>query len=229
VPVKRKYGGVPAEERRAQRRAALVDAAREVIGTQGFAALTIAGLCKNTGLNDRYFAENFDSREAIFSALIDQMVSELAVAMTAAVDTAERNLRSLGHAAIGALIEYLTDDPRNARVALIEAPANPTIAQRRREVMDFFLDMMTAQFAEFFGAEETQQISNTVRFLGVHQFGALMETTTTWIAGGLAITRDELIDLQTDLGIAAAEHIYTRAPSASATAAPTDHPCANPV
>jgi hypothetical protein len=29
-----------------------------------------------------------------------------------------------------------------------------------------------------------------------------METTTTWLAGGLKITRDELIDRQTRLGIA---------------------------
>ena len=69
MPATRAYGGVSAEERRAQRRAALVDAALEVIGTRGFSAMTISGLCKDAGLNDRYFAESFENREAVFSAL----------------------------------------------------------------------------------------------------------------------------------------------------------------
>jgi AcrR family transcriptional regulator len=185
-----------------------VDAALEVIGTQGFSAMTISGLCRDTGLNDRYFAESFDGREAIFSALIDQMVAEIAVSMAAAVAAAARDIRSLGRAAIRALVEYLTDDPRKARVALVEAPANPVIAQRRRETMDFFLKMMTTQFDEFFGEEETRQISDMVRFAGVHQFGALMETITTWIAGGLAITRDELIDWATESSVVVVEHFY---------------------
>ena len=59
------------------------------------------------------------------------------------------------------------------------------MAQRRREVMDFFLNLMDAQFLEFFGAAETQQVSEMLRFAGVHLFGAMMETTTTWLAGGL--------------------------------------------
>jgi AcrR family transcriptional regulator len=216
MPATRAYGGVSAEERRAQRRAALLDAALEVIGTRGFSAMTVSGLCKDAGLNDRYFAESFESREAVFSALIDQMTSEMAVVMTASVAAAECDIRSLGRAAIGGLVEYLTDDPRKARVALVEAPANPTMAQRRREVMDFFLNLMDAQFLEFFGAAETQQVSEMLRFAGVHLFGAMMETTTTWLAGGLPITRDELIDRATDLSVAVVEHVYAPARSRAA-------------
>ena len=201
VPVKRAYGGVPAKERRSQRRSALLDAALEVIGTQGFAALTISGLCKDTGLNDRYFAESFDSREAIFSALVDRIISEMAESIDNAVAAADRDLPSLGHAAIRAVVEYLTDDPRRARIAFTEAPATPIVAQRRREVMDYFLHIAEAHVAQRLG-EQSLPGPDDLRFAGVSLFGVLMETTSTWLAGGLKITRDELIDRQTQLGLA---------------------------
>jgi hypothetical protein len=42
----------------------------------------------------------------------------------------------------------------------------------------------------------------------VSLFGILMETTATWLAGGLDITRDELIDRQTQLGMALLQAAY---------------------
>jgi AcrR family transcriptional regulator len=200
VPANRTYGGVSATERRTQRRAALLDAALQIIGTQGFAALTISGLCKDTGLNDRYFAESFDSREAIFSALVDRTISELAESINIAVAAAERDLLGLGHAAIKAVVEYLTDDPRRARIAFTEAPATPVVAQRRREVMDYFLRIAEEHLSGLLGGQSLPA-PDALRFAGVSLFGVLMETTATWLADGLHITRDELIDRQTQFGV----------------------------
>jgi AcrR family transcriptional regulator len=209
MPTPRAYGGVPADQRREQRRAALVEAALEIIGTQGFAALTVSGLCRLTGLNDRYFNESFDSRDAIFFALIDQMVAEMAVSISAAVAATERDLNSIARAGIAAVIEYLTDDPRKARIAFIEAPTNAVVSQRRREVMDFFLDIANDHLVELLGSGHTQHPADKVRFAGVALFGVLMETTTAWLAGGLSITRDQLIDRQTELGIAMLHNTYS--------------------
>jgi AcrR family transcriptional regulator len=207
VPAKRVYGGISAEERRSQRRSALLDAALEIIGTQGFAALTISGLCKDTGLNDRYFTESFDSREAIFSALVDRIVSEMTESINTAVAAADRDLLSLGNAAIRAVVEYLTDDPRRGRITFTEAPATPVVAQRRREVMDYFLDIAENHVAELVG-EPSLPAPPALRFAGVSLFGVLMETTATWLAGGLNITRDELIDRQTQLALGLLQAAY---------------------
>jgi AcrR family transcriptional regulator len=207
VAAKRAYGGISAEERRTQRRAALLDAALEAIGTQGFAALTISGLCKETGLNDRYFAESFDSREAIFSALVDRTVAEMTEVINAAVAEAPSDLVGLAHAALKAVIEYLTDDPRRARIVFTEAPTTPPVAQRRREVMDYLLDVAEAHLSETLG-EQALPAPDGLRFAGVSLFGILMETTATWLAGGLDMTRDELIDRQTQLGMALLQTAY---------------------
>jgi AcrR family transcriptional regulator len=204
MTAKRAYGGVSADERRSQRRATLIEAALDVIGTQGFAAMTISGLCKQTGLNDRYFSESFDSREAVFSAVIDQLVTELAVSMNAAIAAAGAELATVARAAIAATVEYLTDDPRRARITFTEAPTTPVVAQRRREVLDYFLRMAEDHVSELLG-EGAPSSSEAVRFAGVALFGVLMETTTTWLADGLPMSRDELIDNQTALALALLE------------------------
>ncbi|MGV9666099.1 hypothetical protein ACWDUL_29870 [Nocardia niigatensis] len=53
MTAQRTYGGVKAEERRAQRRVALVAALFEILGAQGLDKLTVAGLCAQAGLNER--------------------------------------------------------------------------------------------------------------------------------------------------------------------------------
>jgi glutamate synthase domain-containing protein 1 len=49
-----------------------------------------------------------------------------------------------------------------------------------------------------------------VRFAG----GLLTETTTAWLAGGLSITRDQLIERQTELGIAMLHNAFMMVPFA---------------
>jgi AcrR family transcriptional regulator len=207
-PAPRAYGGVTADKRREQRRAVLLDAALDIIGTKGFAALNVSGLCRKAGLNDRYFTESFDSRAAIFSALIDQMVAAVAVSISAAIAAANRELNAIARAGIAAVIEYLTDDPRKARVAFVEAPTNPAVSQRRREVMEAFLHIANEHVVELLGSDK-QYPAEEIRFAGVALFGALMETTTTWLVGGLSITRDQLIDFQTELGVAMLQNTYS--------------------
>jgi AcrR family transcriptional regulator len=207
MAAKRAYGGVSADARRAQRRAALLSAALDVIGTQGFAAMTISGLCKQTGLNDRYFSESFDSREALFSAVIDQIVAELAVSLSAAIAAAGPDVPTVARAAIGAVIEYLTDDPRRARITFTEAPTTPVVAQRRRDVMDYLLRIGEEHTTDLLG-DDAPTSSEAIRFAGVALFGVLMETTTTWLADGLPISRDELIDRQTALAMTLLQSTY---------------------
>ena len=60
----RRYGGLTAEERRAERRARLVRAATEIWVAEGWAAVSMRAVCARAGLTDRYFYEEFGNREA---------------------------------------------------------------------------------------------------------------------------------------------------------------------
>ena len=66
------YGGRSAEARRIERRLRLLAAAREVWGTDGWAAVTMRGVCGRAGLVDRYFYESFSDRDALLGTVWDQ-------------------------------------------------------------------------------------------------------------------------------------------------------------
>ena len=54
----------------------LVDAAFELLGTEGWDGTTIRGVCQSARLNPRYFYESFDGLESLFLAVFDRLTSE---------------------------------------------------------------------------------------------------------------------------------------------------------
>ncbi|MCM6777998.1 TetR/AcrR family transcriptional regulator [Nocardia sp. CDC159] len=204
----RTYGGVSAEERRAQRRAALLEAALEIIGSQGVDKLTVAGLCARAGLNERYYYEQFDSRDAVLIALLDGMAEELAAAIAAALHTAPADTRGMAEAAVRAGIEVLTDDPRKARVALILSAATPELRSRTLETIRSFANLVAAQgsYLDIGGAG----VDPAIPFRATYLVGGLVQVLTGWLHGDLPMTRDELIAHTTDVFVLLGEDLAQR-------------------
>jgi AcrR family transcriptional regulator len=65
----RNYGGVTAEQRRAIRRAALVEAALDLFAEDGARAVSKRAVCARARLNDRYFYEHFADSDALLEAI----------------------------------------------------------------------------------------------------------------------------------------------------------------
>ncbi|WP_433523033.1 TetR/AcrR family transcriptional regulator [Nocardia pseudovaccinii] len=208
-PAKRSYGGVSADERRAQRRAALLDAALEIIGTQGITKLTVSGLCAQAGLNERYYYESFDSRDAVLAALIDRIAEELAGAIIGALQTAPSDTRAKAHAAISAGIHLLTDDPRKAHVALVAGMATPELRARTNQTVRVFARIVAAEGIDFYGITDPNP-EPTIDFRATYLVGGLVQTLTAWLQNDLPLTRDELIDHTTDVFVLLGEDLARR-------------------
>jgi AcrR family transcriptional regulator len=206
----RAYGGVPAEQRRALRRGALVAAGLDIIGTQGHARLTVAGLCSRAGLNERYFYESFATAEDVLVAVFDDVIAELANTIVAAVTGAPQDSRAKSRAAIAAAVELLTDDERKSRIVFVEPLAAPALIARRADVARTLVALIVGQAQEFYGAETALRVGSWGDFAAAFSLGGLAETMTAWLRGDLPITRDELIDRATDLFVAVAEHVIGR-------------------
>ncbi|MFE7798474.1 TetR/AcrR family transcriptional regulator [Nocardia sp. NPDC057440] len=203
----RAYGGVPIEQRRARRRAALLDAALEIIGTSGFAKLTVSGLCTKAKLSERYYYESFTDLDSVFSELFDRIVDEIGQAVVTAFMTAGPDIRAKTRAAIAAAIDVIADDPRKARIATVEAQLNPALLMRRAEVMRSFAGIMLAVCAEEVGADVVENAGEHAEFAATHLLGGLWETTNSWLAGTLPISRQTLIDRSTDQFLLTASHL----------------------
>lgn len=209
VTAQRTYGGISADERRAQRRAALLEAALEIIGTQGLAKLTVSGLCSRAGLNERYYYESFDSRDAVLTALLDGIAEELATVIVAALHAAPADTRSKAHAAITAGIHLLTDDPRKAEVALVAGMATPELRARTTETVRVFARLVATEGVEFYGITDPQP-DPVIDFRATYLVGGLIQTLTGWLRGDLPISRDELIEHTTDVFVLLGEDLAHR-------------------
>ncbi|WP_406236571.1 TetR/AcrR family transcriptional regulator [Nocardia sp. NBC_01009] len=204
----RTYGGISADERRAQRRAALLDAALEIIGTDGLAKLTVSGLCAQAGLNERYYYESFDSRDAVLSALVDGIAEELAGAIVTALHAAPDDTRAKAHAAITAGIHLLTDDPRKAKVALVAGMATPELRARTNQTVRVFARLVAAEGIDFYGVADPPDPS--IDFRATYLVGGLVQTLTAWLQNDLPLTRDELIEHTTDVFVLLGEDLARR-------------------
>ncbi|MFI1465537.1 TetR/AcrR family transcriptional regulator [Nocardia carnea] len=209
MAAQRTYGGLSAEERRAQRRSALLDAALEIIGTQGLDKLTVSGMCAQAGLNERYYYESFGSRDDVLTALVDGIAEELVLAIVAAAHTATGDSRARAHAAITAGIHLLTDDPRKTEVTMVAAMATPQLRARTTETIRVFARLVASEGIEFYGITDPAP-DPVIDFRATYLVGGLVQTLTSWVRGDLAINRDTLIDYTTDVFVLLGEDFAQR-------------------
>jgi len=120
-PAGRRYGGVDSEERQRQRKAKLIDAGLAVFGEQGYHASTVRDVCGKAQLTSRYFYESFDSMEALFKAVYVTINRELMQQTVMALARCAPEPEKLAEAALRTFFEFIRDDPRRARVGLIDA------------------------------------------------------------------------------------------------------------
>ena len=80
------------EDRAAARRAALIEAGVELLGTEGAAGVTVRAVCRGARLTERYFYEAFPDggRDALLRAVHAQVAGEAREAIVAAVARAAR-------------------------------------------------------------------------------------------------------------------------------------------
>jgi AcrR family transcriptional regulator len=206
MATKRSYGGVSAEQRHAERRAALLAAAFDVVGTDGAGRLTVAGLCSHAGLNERYYYESFSSLDEVLVAVFDEVIADVAAAIVAAVAAAPNVPRAKARAAIAAAVELLTDDPRRSRIVFVEPLSAPALNSRRTDVGRNFVALILGQAEEFYGPDMVSRAGAQADFSAAYLLGGLAEVMTAWLRGDLTMTRDELIDRATDVFVLVGEH-----------------------
>src|SRR5881398_2641123 len=128
VSATRVYGGVSADERQRARRARLMDAALELMGSEGWSATSVRAVCRNAGLTPRFFYESFEDLDALAVAVFDDIAVTATAAILEAVRDAADEPATRARAAIATFVAELTDDPRRARVAFAEALGSEALA-----------------------------------------------------------------------------------------------------
>ena len=186
------YAGVSAEDRRAARRARLLAAGLDVLGSEGSQAATVRAICARARLTPRYFYESFEDRDALLVAVFDALAEEAARRVLAAVEAAPDDAVAKSRAAIAAFVDMLVDDPRTARVLFVEAMGSEVLSRRRLEVLRMFARLIAEQARAFYRPPRgADRLVDTTAFLLA---GGLAELLMAWVEGNLVASRDELVE-----------------------------------
>ncbi|MFA9273063.1 MAG: TetR/AcrR family transcriptional regulator [Baekduiaceae bacterium] len=195
----RRFRGQTAAERAADRRARLLDAALDLIGTEGWPAATMTEICRRAGLTERYFYESFRDRDALYVALIDTVADETRDAVLAALAEAEDEPRARMRAAASALVGVIVADPRKGRVALLEGLGSDALQTRRRELLGGFEQLLRDQARAFYGDRAPRGLRAQVSSIAL--VGALGEVISRRLDGTLQISDRRLVDELTELAL----------------------------
>jgi AcrR family transcriptional regulator len=201
----RTYGGVTADRRRADRRTALLEAALDLLGTEGLRATSLRAVCARAGLNPRYFYENFTDLDALLTEVYDRIVTEITDAVARGVAAAPAtDLRTTVRSAAMEALAVVTTDPRKARVALIEAPASPVLRTRQRAALRHNALLVIDYARTFYDIPPTADAQ--LHFTATMLVAGWSENLIAWLDGDLPATPSTLADMFADAAEALATH-----------------------
>ena len=198
-----RWVGLSPDERAAERRALLLDAALDLLGTEGWGGTTVRAVCQAARLNPRYFYESFADLDALVVALYDRLVAELGLEVMTAITEAGDDPRAQTRAAIGAIVSFVDDDRRRGRVLYVEALGNEALNRRRLETAHALVAGVEQHAADRYGAPPPgEQIGRVAASILV---GGTGELIVAWLDGRIPMPRQQLVDDATELFLAMGE------------------------
>jgi AcrR family transcriptional regulator len=117
-------------------RVRLLDATFAVVAEDGYKRMTARRVSGRAGVSNKTFYDLFTNREDCFLAAFDLAVDELAAVVLPAYE-GEKEWAASIRAGLGALLEFLDDEPALRRLVFVEAlGAGPRVLERRGQVLE---------------------------------------------------------------------------------------------
>ena len=185
------YGGASPDERKARRRAALCEAALDLLADGGWERVTVRGVCAGAKLNDRYFYESFRDPAALLLAVREQVTAQAFAVVGAAIADTKPDPDERVRAVVVALVDFFTDDARRGHV-LIQSQATEELRAARQTSIRAMARLVADQGVAMLGAQAPPEQDRELAALTlVH---GTLELFASWLRGELDITRRHLVD-----------------------------------
>ena len=197
----RRIKGLDADERRAQRRAQLLDAALELFAAGGYQNTSIEQLCQAAYVGTKAFYEVFESREDCYIALLRQITEQLSEGMVKVLDQAPDDERVATPMLVAAFAHGLVDDPRIARVTFGRGSAvSPDVERQRRLNRRWaasFIESIWRRYGIVGNAAAGMDVDPHRMAIGV--IGGMFDLIADWLLDSDPANPDHLAALITDL------------------------------
>jgi AcrR family transcriptional regulator len=180
----RTWAGTTLDDRKATRRARLVETGLDLLGNEGTAAVSVRAVCRHAKLTERYFYESFTDREDLVLAVYEHVGTLAHHALAEAVrETADPE--ALAEAAVTSFVELMVDDPRKGRVLLLAPMTDPALSRRGVELLPAFAELVRGQLSS--GDDLERQM------VAIGLVGALGNVFIAYLNGTLKVSRDRLV------------------------------------
>jgi AcrR family transcriptional regulator len=192
----RSYGGRTADQRIADRRAALLRATTDLMAAEGEARATMTAICAKAGLTERYFYESFSSRDEAMLAALDAVCDEIVASTVRAIAETDGAPEQRVHAAVAAFVDIVVEHPAKGRVVVLESNANESLRARRHELLDDFATLVATEARRVYGEETWPEPRGHLH--GLMFIAGLSELVSAWLTGAVVMTADELTEVASD-------------------------------
>ena len=183
----RRWRGREPADRVAARRAQLVEAGLELMGTAGAHAVSMRGVCRQAGLTERYFYESFGHVDELHIEVLDLVVLQARDTLFAAMRTAPEQPGPRIRHGVRAFTDFILADRRRGRVMFTESQASPALASRGAKLITEFTGPIAAVLRT--GHQPDGALDETdVELNALASFGALAFLYQRWLHPGDAET-----------------------------------------
>ncbi|WP_051179568.1 TetR/AcrR family transcriptional regulator [Nocardia concava] len=178
TPVRRRIRGLDADERSAQRRRQLLAAATELFARQSYSLTSIEQICQAAYVGTKGFYDHFDSKEACYTALLEQISTGIQQRVTeVALETAEADWPTRRAAVVAAFVHSIADDPRLAKVTFGEAGGiSPAVEAQRRLNRRWSAEFLKHQWLQDNPTEHPGMLP-----LALATIGGMFELVADWL------------------------------------------------
>ncbi len=188
-----RWVGQEPEDRKASRRAMLLEAGLELMGTEGTAAATMRATCRQAGLTERYFYESFETRDDLVLAVLDAVVLGARDSLLDALADGPDDPKLLVRHVMKAFTSYVAKDRRRGRIMFVEAQSAPELYERGRQLIELFTSPLGPVLSVLAG-DESEPDAVTVQFNSIAIFGALAFLYQDWLTGSARISQRRVVE-----------------------------------
>ena len=200
---RKSWAGSTLADRRAERRAKLVDAAITLLAEGGGPACSVRAVCRTSGLTERYFYESFPDRDTLVSTVFDELAGEVTQAVLVAVAGTDGTPAAVASAAVDAAVGLTLDQPAKGRVLFVALMSDPVLYAKVDEFGPVLAGLIRAQLDRGAGDEHADLVASSLA-------GALGHLFHQYVVGTLAVSRESFVQHCVQLLLTVSE---MRAPS----------------
>ncbi|WP_410623629.1 TetR/AcrR family transcriptional regulator [Amycolatopsis sp. cmx-8-4] len=187
------YAGQSRQERTADRRSRITEAALELFASRSYDDVTVADVCAKAKVAKRYFYEHFADRADLLITVHREQNDWLLAGVSAAAPARADDLDELLRPMMQALVGLLHEHPRRARVIYINAPR---MELRRRGLLRTDAEVFGRLIRRAVGRQRDRiRFERTLLAL----VAGVSEVVIDWLSRGMTDSPDELADHLTQL------------------------------